>query len=327
MTGKVKVATGQKANKKKGSLVKVVVEDDQGSWVTPPKGSSVTIEQSAVMPSVRFEIQTVSPGPYKWKWSISWDAKVSGLREASKRGAVLKTFSEKGEFETNSKFWDVTLGKVLGGRLRVEVKAGDEVFKRYIDVRGVNPTQADLTAFVSTLPDTQGFDRLLEQESRGKHFIEADGQPIVSFDKGYGITQMTNPAPSFEQVWSWKENVRVGAVLYQQKQKMAKAYLSQKGRTYSSEQLRLETWSRWNGGPYHVWSEEKKDWVRSNQILCDSETGNIGWDMDEEKNKGQTVAKLHERDQGSYANPKKDKKDENKWKYTGVCYADHVDSH
>ena len=53
----------------------------------------------------------------------------------------------------------------------------------------------------------------------------------------------------------------------------------------------------------------------------------IGWDMDEEKNKGQTVAKLHERDQGSYANPKKDKKDENKWKYTGVCYADHVDSH
>lgn len=45
------------------------------------------------------------------------------------------------------------------------------------------------------------------------------------------------------------------------------------------------------------------------------------------KDKGQTVAKLHERDHGSYANPKKDKKDENKWKYTGVCYADQVDSH
>lgn len=320
------VASGARTNKIRNSLVKVVVEEDLGKWMSPELGAVCRIDSSAVMPVVRFEIETVEPPPYVWRWRIAWDAKVSGLRETAKRGALLKTYATKGEFSSDRKHWDVDLGGVFGGRLRVEVTAGTMLFKRYIDVRGINPSANEIEAVVKSIPDVDGLTSLLKQESHGKHFIEADGEPIVAFDNGYGITQMTNPAPSYEQVWSWKENVRAGARLYQEKQKLAKAYLSQSGRSYSAEQLRLETWSRWNGGAYHIWSEQKKAWIRNDSILCDSETGNIGWDATLEGNKGKSETDLHARDKGSYANPKKDKKDDNQWKYTGICYADHVDS-
>ena len=147
--------------------------------------------------------------------------------------------------------------------------------------------------------------------------------PVVAFDKGYGLTQMTTPAPSFLQIWSWKENITGGTSLYKVKQKTAKTYLSQSNRTYTEYQLKLETWTRWNGGIYHVWDEKSKAWVRNNNITCDSVTGNIGWDMTLEGNKEKTTEELHKRDAESYKKPK-DKAAINQWKYTGICYADHL---
>ena len=320
------VTPPQRTNKKKNSLVKVIVEDDAGKWMSPNKGAVFKIEKTTLMPEIVFEIETTQAGPYTWKWSVTWDAKVSGLRESAKRSSTLKTFSDKGEFESSDKRWKVNLGKVLGGRLRVSVTAGEEVFKRYVDIQGTNPSSSEVTDFISTMADTDGLDKVLEQETRRKHFIDADGHPIVAFDKGYGIAQITNPTPTYEQVWSWKENIKAGAKLYQEKQKAAKTYLGQKGRSYTAEQLRMETWSRWNGGSYHVWDDKAKHWIRSSVVMCDTATGNIGWDMTDIDNKGQSEKDLHDRDKDTYANPKKDKKDENKWKYTGICYADHVDA-
>jgi hypothetical protein len=321
-----KVAPKQVANKKKDSLVKVVVSDDKGEWVSPEKSVSFEIDENATFPSVTFEIKTEQAPPYKWSWSISWDAKVSGLRESAKRGSLLKTFSEKSSFDSSERKWTVNLAKVIGGRLVVEVVAGTETFKRSVQIKGKNPAADSVKQFVATIANADGFERLLEQESRFKNFIAADGHPIVAFDKGYGMTQMTNPAPTYEQVWSWKENINAGVRLYQSKQKEAKTYLSQQSRTYTPEQLRLETWSRWNGGAYHVWDAKDKAWKRNDTLLCDSETGNIGWDMTKEGNKDKPEKDLHDRDKASYGNPKKNKGPENEWRYTGVCYADHVNS-
>jgi hypothetical protein len=315
-----------RANKTPKSLVKVVVSDDTGKWVTPVAAANFEIDAQATFPQIIFEIETTQPGPYKWSWIITWNAKVSGLRESAKRGPLLKIFTEKGSFESSEKKWAAKLGKVVGGRLAVVVSAGSEKFKRSVSIKGSNPTASGVKALLSTLPDSDGFDKLLEQETHFKHFIVADGQPVVAFDKGYGLTQMTNPAPSFEQVWNWKENVKAGVGLYQQKQALAKAHLSQQGRTYTSEQLRLETWTRWNGGSYFVWDSAGKTWIRNDNLLCDTETGNIGWDMTVAENKGKTETELHSRDADSYSNPKKNKTAENKWRYTGLCYADHVNA-
>jgi len=319
-------APKQVSNKNPKSLVKVVVSTDLGKWISPAVASTFEIDGTPAFPPIQFEIDTAAPPPYKWSWAICWAAKVSGVRESAKRGMTLKTFRLAGAFEGNQKTWTAAMGHLVGGVLTVEVKAGNDIFRRSVTVKGLNPKKEDVVAYLATIADASGFDKILEQESKYKNFINADGQPIVAFDKGYGMTQMTNPAPSYEQVWSWKANIDAGVSLYQTKQRAAKTYLGQSKRTYTPEQLKLETWSRWNGGPYHRWDDKTKAWVRNDDLLCDTETGNIGWNMTDKDNSGQTEDDLHDRDVKSYSNPKKNKGPDNKWMYTGVCYADHLNA-
>ncbi len=67
-----------------------------------------------MFPAIDFEIDTLEAGPYAWNWSISWDAKTSGLRESAKRGALLRKFSDKGTFSSAETKWRADVGKVLG---------------------------------------------------------------------------------------------------------------------------------------------------------------------------------------------------------------------
>lgn len=131
-----------KTNLKKGSLVKVVVLEDKGKWVKPEKGSVHYIDEDAKFPDITFEIETAQQEPFIWKWQLHWDAKVSGLRESAKRGKLLKTFHAQAEANSHGKTWKVDLnGQVIGGLLTVEVKAGEELFKRSIYIKGKNPSE------------------------------------------------------------------------------------------------------------------------------------------------------------------------------------------
>lgn len=305
------------------SLVKVVIRQDN-QWLSPEPNATFQISRGAEFPEIVFEIETPHTGDIHWTWAASWVAKVSGLRESSARKGALRTFRASGS-GSYGKRWVADLhGQVLGGTLEVTAVAGETTFKRKVEIKGINPSKDEVRRFLDSLSDVAGFDTIIEQESRHKHFINADGQPVVAFDGGYGITQLTNPTPDYQQAWSWKENIRAGAKLYQEKQRLAKHYLGRSGRQYTDDQLRLETWARWNGGRYHVWDDATGTWQRDDDVLCDSRTGNIGWDMTLEDNQGKTEAELRKRDRGTYANPR-DKAAENKWKYTGICYADHLD--
>jgi len=62
-------------------------------------------------------------------------------------------------------------------------------------------------------------------------------------------------------------------------------------------------------------------WVRKASILCDTATGNIGWDMTKPENKDKTEAALRARDKGNYS---AGRKPESTWGYFGVCYADRI---
>lgn len=315
-----------KTNLKKASLVKVVVLEDKGKWIKPNKESTHYINEDAVFPSIVFEIETENSGPYEWTWKVKWDAKVSELKESSKRGKLLKTFEETGTFKNSSKNWSVDFSKkILGGTLTVQVKAGEELFKRSIYIKAKNPSKEKLESFVTTLDGANGFEKILQHEALGKNFINADGEPIVAHDKGYGITQLTNPAPTYEQTWSWKENVKGGTKLYKEKRAAAKLDLEKKGKaSYTEEQLQMETYTRYNGGKYHEWDETEKKWVRKKNILCDTATGNIGWSTSESINKDEKEKDLRERDKDTYKLGKAGQTAEHKWTYTGVCYADHV---
>ncbi|MGF6093173.1 hypothetical protein [Pseudomonas sp. 18173] len=312
-------------NNADSTVVKVVSVDSSLTWVSPAENAVFKITQDAELPEIVFEFRTQVAGDYKWSWIIEWEAKVSGLRERARKGDVLQTFKESGSFVSKACSWTVDFSeKVLGGTLTVEVSVGAKTLKRAIVINGQNPTVESIATYIATLDDMTGFEKLLKQETGSKHFINFDGEPIAAFDKGYGITQMTNPAPTYEQVWNWKANILGGSSVYKDKVRFARKYLGQSGRTYTDEQLQHEVFSRWNGGSYHEWNAASASWVRKKNILCDSNTGNIGWSMDKEKNKGQTEAELRERDKDTYSKGTKGQSDEHPWEYKGVCYADHV---
>ncbi len=282
-------------------------------FTSPKANDKFTISSTPEWPSIAFE--TDASGLHEWHWTISW-----------------KHFKKSGIARTAGNKWDAKEDITnLGGTLTVKAvaeeapkggKAGKPVKVSStisVTVIGTNPSNAEANAYLATRVDSKGFDKILEQEAKFKNF--KNEEPIKSFDNGYGMCQLTTPAPKFEQVWNWKLNIDGGLALFAQKRASALAYLSQGGRSYTADQLAYEAVCRWNGGSYHVWDAKAGAWVRNSTILCDSKAGNMGWDMTKEANKGKTEEELHKRDSGTYNAPPA--ADAN-WKYSGICYADHI---
>lgn len=264
--------------------------------------SIFTITPAPEWPSIPF--QTDAAGPHLWTWDISW-----------------ATYRKSGTVRTLSNQWDAKgVAANSGGTLTVRVQADNQAVIIAVKIKGTNPSLADVTHFLAVKPNSLGFDQILIHKSGCRNFL-ATGEPIKSFDNGYGICPLTNPAPSFEQIWNWKLNVEGGLALFASKQIEAINYLSQNNRSYTADQLAHETVCRWNGGTYYEWDEAAGKWIRHPYILCDPTTGNIGWDMNDPQNKGKTEAALHQRDSASYGAPPSANAH---WEYSGVCYADKI---
>jgi hypothetical protein len=271
-------------------------------FTSPTTNASFTITSGAAWPII--VLQTDGSGPHVWNWEIAWG-----------------TFKKSGIENSLSNSWDA--GSVVtnyGGIVTVRARANDQIAVITLKIKGTNPSGTEVRQYLNGKPNSDGFDKILQQESGWRHF-NPSGEPIKSFDDGYGMCQLTTPAPSFEQVWNWKSNVEGGLKLFADKRTIAIGYLSQNNRTYTSDQLKYEAVCRWNGGAYHEWDDKAGNWVRHPNILCDSATGNIGWDMTDEENKGKTESELHTRDSGSYGGSPPAS---SHWKYSGICYADKV---
>ena len=286
--------------------------------VVPAALTRFTIPVSTTPPAIDFETDAI--GPHVWTWKVHW------------RG-----FHHEGQVKTPSNRWNaVPMLKDRGGTLDVHATAASnaglarpetayshhvavqESAVTHVKIVGLNPNKSDVDAYLAAQSGSEGFGAILAHETHDRHFT-ALGEPIVSFDGGYGICQLTNPVPTFEQCWSWKRNVDAGLLLFSEKRRAAITYLSQQGRTYSDDQLVRETVSRWNGGAYHIW--DGKAWIRDPDIVCDPATGNIGWDTTKPVNQDTTVKKLHARDTGQF---RRGHDAGDNWRYSGVCYADAV---
>ena len=312
-------------NKKDGSVVKVVVKSsDAGEWVRPSTLEKFYIDEEAIFPDIVFEILTDAPPPYKWDWKISWDAHVSSLREKP-RGKKVASFTQQGKFTQAEKLWNANaINKIVGGRLSVTVQAGHEKFRRTVLVLGKQPSSQKIKAYLEAR-DSTALEKLVAQESRFMHFINLDSEPVVAGDRGYGLTQLTKPVPSYSQIWSWKENLDAGIELIASKKHDAKVMLEAHGQnSYTQDMLDRETISRWNGGSYHEWNSSTQKWQRKKNISCDTQTGNIGWDTNVPVNQSKTEAELHTRDKDEYKKMKSGQTPTHPWTYTGVCYADHI---
>lgn len=313
---------GAATNRSKGSLVKVVVFESAGRWISPASGHTFYIDEEAQFPAIDFQIEDPPLRDLEWKWTIGWNACVR-TRERGKRGKRLRSFHDSGHFVQSSAIWRAQLNQCVGGILNVEVRAGGAVYKRSVRIQGRNPSVQQLRTFLShskaSTRQVEALMKIFEQESATRAFVEADGEPLVSFDGGYGLSQLTNPAPSYEQIWNWKCHVERAVAHYQTKEKEARHYLAGIVKGPTEEEIELETLSRWNGGTYFQrYAKDGK--LQRNEMVCDTQTSNIGWDPGREANRGKTEQALHERDKESFSRPNEDKE----WQYTGICYAEHV---
>ena len=324
MTKNTTSVQGAKTNKEKSSLVKVVVPEAPDDWKSPKENEVFKISEDGKFPDINFELDLSGETTCDWTWEITWAASTSGMRESKKRGRTLKKWSDSGKVKDLGKLWKADLnGKCLGGVLKVTVSNNGKKFRRHVRVIGTNPTEKAVSDFIATFNEISGFEKLVKKESAFKQFINADGEPIVAFDGGYGLTQLTNPPPKYQEAWGWKENIKAGIKLYKEKMQAARKYLegSKRDRTFTNEQLELETWCRWNSGNYHEWDKTNNRWIRDPTILNDTNTGNIGWDITKSENKGQSEESLHERDKSEYSKPPTST---SLWRYSGVVYADNV---
>jgi hypothetical protein len=280
------------------------------NFTKPGPNAEFTITADPTWPSVAFE--TDGTGAHTWNWTITWG-----------------TFTKSGTATTTDNKWDAKSAITdLGGTLTVRAE-GNMVLPNKttarqtatitVKIKGTDPAATAVKTYLGTKPNSDGFDKIIEHETHFKHF-NAQGEPVKSFDNGYGLCQLTSPAPTFDQVWNWKKNVDGGLTLFASKRTTAISYLSQSGRTYTDDQLKHETVSLWNGGNYHTWDATTSQWVRKANILCDTATGNIGWNMDDAENTGKSEADLRARDKASYQRHTADAH----WNYYGVCYADRV---
>lgn len=267
----------------------------------PQSQAVFTVACDATWPSLVFE--TDASGPHSWNWNIQWGS-----------------FQKSGTEQTSGNTWDAqTVVCNYGGTLTVNVSAENDNGSITVAIQGANPAAVDAKAYLASKPGSDGFDAIIQHETKFQHFTQR-GEPAKSFDNGYGMCQLTNPVPEFEQVWNWQRNIDCGLALFAQKRNDAIRYLSQNNRSYTEDQLRYEAVCRWNGGSYHVWDSAANKWVRNPNILCDSATGNIGWDMTDPANTGKSEAELRQRDSATY----RSRPSNAHWKYYGVCYADAI---
>lgn len=270
-------------------------------FITPPPRHRFTIGGDARMPALVFT--TDQSGAHSWQWTAAW-----------------RHFSRSGTLTTPGNTIDLApVLTSLGGQLTVVARAGGQSATTVATIVGTNPNEGQLRAYLNAQVGGPDFLPIVLHEARGRHF-NAQGEPIVSFDGGYGMVQLTNPAPTFEQCWNWQRNVDGGLALFAVKRNDAIRYLTQNGRTYTADQLRREAVARWNGGAYHRW--DGRAWVRNPDMVCAPGTGNIGWDMTDPDNAGQTVAQLTARDRDRFNRPPRRGTDH--YRYSGVCYADRL---
>jgi len=178
---------------------------------------------------------------FVWTATVTYDSKstLSGVssgactfKGAPKKGDTRKIDAIKKEGKVTGGAIVVNFDKIRGGDLLISLTAtvGGQVIKGETKgwrIQGTNPALADVN---KELPD-DAMRRLTCLESQKKQFVASSGEgnamyPQFSGDGclGVGICQLTNPQPTDDQIWDWKENVKAGVVLYNEKRNVAKGY-------------------------------------------------------------------------------------------------------
>ena len=224
-----------------------------------------------IMADVEFTPEPVPPGAvFFWDTTIRWTSPTA--REIGLD--IPRDVTLAPHYQPN-------FPSIRGGTLRIEVdfhvdgKLCDQSWGQSY-IRGLNPPHADINA---ALPDDDarhiachesgpaplGPRQFGTQRAIGPG--EA-GDPLMSVDLvGVGVMQVTNPAPSDNAYWNWRQNVQEGVAILADKEREAAGFPARQraaghpGATdFTADELRREKIQRYNSGSYWRWNDLLARW-------------------------------------------------------------------
>jgi hypothetical protein len=159
---------------------------------------------------------------YKWDVTVEFKGSTackSSMARTTSHTPISQSTGPKNQFT-------IPFTQVRGGELtvKVAVTVGATVVNgqsKGLTIVGNNPIPGSL---IHDAPNKAAFRKLMSVESPGLLQFLSPGCPRFSGDNfgGVGLCQLTYPAPTDDQVWSWKENLKGGIKLWNEKEGTAK---------------------------------------------------------------------------------------------------------
>ncbi|CAF3402361.1 unnamed protein product [Rotaria socialis] len=169
-----------------------------------------------------------------WEVSFNYQAAFTGARSFSKKVNGQSSGSES--FDIVRSLANETLGGSVTAKWTVvsTKESGKISFK----ILGRPLAQRTVMAYIEAHTDLWYAKKIAAQESEGRQEFLPNGYPLFSNakDNGYGIYQLTNPPPTYNEVWNWKANVLSGIALLKNKAKEANSWM-----TRQRQQAKIQT--------------------------------------------------------------------------------------
>jgi hypothetical protein len=246
-----------------GANASIVADETFFVFLVPDKViARITAEPR--LPAIPIVLQ-LNPG-----FSLNGEASYSSFIDYREHGRNDKSHTVQGR--TNTLNFSINFGAIIqGGTFHLDLTVpwrhtsgatGVQQFQGVSSIRGVNPPKTDVRSRLSDI----ALQVTAYRESRFRQFA-ADELPLFGAPNGFGIMQLDTPPATARQVWDWKENVDAGAALFAQKKQDARTYPARVRRQFpdavdfDAEQLKLETYQRYNGGGYWQWNDIDKRWA------------------------------------------------------------------
>ncbi len=183
-----------------------------------------TIDVTATLQNVQLAPNT--PVTYAWRATLEFNG-VSCAHSVNRQTSHPAMAGSATTPNAMTNTWRVPFTAVRGGDLTVSVTVTSgslllTATSQGLKVTGTNPSVGSL---MQTAPNIAAFRKLLRLESGLRQFA-GPSCPLFSGDNlgGVGIAQVTSPAPTDEQVWSWKANLAAGVALWRSKESIARGY-------------------------------------------------------------------------------------------------------
>jgi hypothetical protein len=192
-----------------------------------PPGPEFAITEECQMPTIKVTARLENAVPTPLATAHQWRVHLVFTGANCKHSMNRRIEHPEINASTQSNTFTIPFTLIRGGDLTIEVtgRVGNSMVigrSQGLKVVGTNPSTA---ALLRAAIMTDAFKRLMRHESGLQQFRPAQC-PYFSRDNlgGVGICQITNPRPTDDQVWSWKENLKRGLQLYKEKENVARAY-------------------------------------------------------------------------------------------------------